>query len=396
MKRSSLVWSPAEDLKLIKGLKDGYSLPALSSIIGHPDRAIQQRCIDLDLYRPVRENASDTSAITLKVKTSVKVSSKDPTSGITFKALLDNGWTAHCINGEDVLFSPEWWRTRKDVPLIQEDEETELGAKKSSLLLNHGKPWTPDDTRVLLHSLQPGISKSGIIELMMRSYQSIIQQLLDLGMIVIGAEDNASEEVIWLNKKIHSSKLTKRRFLDVLPLIESGWTIDGFELKAPAWWTKHKTLDDLVYLTPYTQVIAGENKKPDETGDLEPKVNDPKLNHPNQKEPVTSKPAKWMRGNYKYLITLLSEHRPPEVIARKMNRTVGAICSRIQHIGLSRYEKASNQGEKGNVHKVTEILSDHFRSQPQFVKQLLLEAGWKEESNVLHCPVWWINYPHNV
>ena len=114
----------------------------------------------------------------------------------------------------------------------------------------------------------------------------------------------------------------------------------------------------------------------------------------NQREP--QKPAKWVCGNYKFLITLLSEHRSIEVIAKKMNRTDGAIRSRLQHIGITRYEKPTKPGEKGSVIKATSISTDIFRNQPFFVKRLLIDAGWSEKNNELHCPVWWSNYPHNV
>ena len=89
--------------------------------------------------------------------------------------------------------------------------------------------------RVLLKAIQHGISKTALAELTLRSHQSTLQQLIELGMITVGAEDDSSSTVIWLNKKISSAKLSKKRFLDVLPLIEFGWHIDGFDLTAPDW-----------------------------------------------------------------------------------------------------------------------------------------------------------------
>jgi hypothetical protein len=59
MKKKLPSWSPAEDLKLIKGLKDGYSFAALTFILGYNERIIQLRCIELDLYLLIRENLSE-------------------------------------------------------------------------------------------------------------------------------------------------------------------------------------------------------------------------------------------------------------------------------------------------------------------------------------------------
>lgn len=218
MKKKLPSWSPAEDLKLIKGLKDGYSFAALTSILGYNERIIQLRCIELDLYLLIRENLSEPNEITLKPNSSIRVPPAEPASGITLKTLLDNGWVAHCINGENVLYSPEWWRTRNTSLLVPEDEDTDQLHKKTSSHLITGKPWTPDDTRALLKAIQHGISKTALAELTLRSHQSTLQQLIELGMITVGAEDDSSSTVIWLNKKISSAKLSKKRFLDVLPL----------------------------------------------------------------------------------------------------------------------------------------------------------------------------------
>ena len=73
MKKKSSSWSPAEDLKLVKGLKEGYSFAALTSILGYNQRIIQLRCIELDLYVLERENLSEPSEITLKPNSSIRV-----------------------------------------------------------------------------------------------------------------------------------------------------------------------------------------------------------------------------------------------------------------------------------------------------------------------------------
>ena len=396
MKKKLPSWSPAEDLKLIKGLKDGYSFAALTSILGYNERIIQLRCIELDLYLLIRENLSEPNEITLKPNSSIRVPPAEPASGITLKTLLDNGWVAHCINGENVLYSPEWWRTRNTSLLVPEDEDTDQLHKKTSSHLITGKPWTPDDTRVLLKAIQHGISKTALAELTLRSHQSTLQQLIELGMITVGAEDDSSSTVIWLNKKISSAKLSKKRFLDVLPLIEFGWHIDGFDLTAPDWWSKHIVLNEIIYETVPDKTISNYPARTDIGCDSEKSQQNKESSVPerNQREP--QKPAKWVCGNYKFLITLLSEHRSIEVIAKKMNRTDGAIRSRLQHIGITRYEKPTKPGEKGSVIKATSISTDIFRNQPFFVKRLLIDAGWSEKNNELHCPVWWSNYPHNV
>ncbi|WP_410731429.1 hypothetical protein [Citrobacter freundii] len=88
MKKKLPSWSPAEDLKLIKGLKDGYSFAALTSILGYNERIIQLRCIELDLYLLIRENLSEPNEITLKPNSSIRVPPAEPASGITLKTLL--------------------------------------------------------------------------------------------------------------------------------------------------------------------------------------------------------------------------------------------------------------------------------------------------------------------
>ncbi|KPR46135.1 hypothetical protein AN672_28955, partial [Citrobacter freundii] len=160
--------------------------------LGYNERIIQLRCIELDLYLLIRENLSEPNEITLKPNSSIRVPPAEPASGITLKTLLDNGWVAHCINGENVLYSPEWWRTRNTSLLVPEDEDTDQLHKKTSSHLITGKPWTPDDTRVLLKAIQHGISKTALAELTLRSHQSTLQQLIELGMITVGAEDDSS------------------------------------------------------------------------------------------------------------------------------------------------------------------------------------------------------------
>ena len=396
MKKKLPSWSPAEDLKLIKGLKDGYSFAALTSILGYNERIIQLRCIELDLYILIRENLSEPNEITLKPNSSIRVPPAEPASGITLKTLLDNGWVSHCINGENVLYSPEWWRTRNPSLLVPEDEVTDQSHKKTSSHLIIGKPWTPDDTRALLKAIQNGISKSALAELTLRSHQSTLQQLIELGMITVGAEDDSSCTVIWLNKKISAAKLSKKRFLEVLPLIEFGWHIDGFDLSSPNWWRKHRVLKEIIYEAVEDKTIPNFPARTDIDCVSANLQQNNESSVPEQLKIPPQKPAKWVRGNYSFLITLLSEHRSIEVIARKMNRTDGAIRSRLQHIGMTRYEKPTIPGEKGCVIKATLISIDIFRNQPFFVKRLLIDAGWSEKNNELHCPVWWSNYPHNV
>ncbi|HGO5397163.1 hypothetical protein OGV35_12510 [Citrobacter sp. Cb016] len=396
MKKKSPSWSPAEDLKLVKGLKEGYSFAALTSILGYNQRIIQLRCIELDLYVLERENLSEPSEITLKPNSSIRVPPAAAASGITLKTLLDNGWVAHCINGENVLYSPDWWRTRNTCLLAPEDEDTGQPHQKTSTHLIIGKPWTPDDTRVLLKAIQHGISKTALTELTLRSHQSTLQQLIELGMITVGAEDDSSSTVIWLNKKISSAKLAKKRFLEVLPLIEFGWYIDGFDLSAPDWWSKHRVLNEIIYEAVADKTISNYPARTDIGCDSEQTQQNKENSVPERNQRDPQKPAKWVRGNYKFLITLLSEHRSIEVIAKKMNRTDGAIRSRLQHIGMTRYEKPTKQVEKGSVIKATSISIDTFRNQPFFVKRLLIETGWSEKNNELHCPVWWSNYPHTV
>ncbi|EHK0948502.1 hypothetical protein JX819_005544 [Citrobacter farmeri] len=396
MKKKSSPWSPAEDLKLVKGLKEGYSFAALTSILGYNQRIIQLRCIELDLYVLERENLSEPSEITLKPNSSIRVPPAAAASGITLKTLLDNGWVAHCINGENVLYSPDWWRTRNTCLLAPEDEDTGQPHQKISSHLIIGKPWTPDDTRALLKAIQNGISKTALTELTLRSHQSTLQQLIELGMITVGAEDDSSSTVIWLNKKISSAKLSKKRFLEVLPLIEFGWYIDGFDLSAPDWWSKHRVLNEIIYEAVAGKTISNYPARTDIGCDSEKSQQNKESSVPERNQRDPQKPAKWVRGNYKFLITLISEHRAIEVIAKKMNRTDGAIRSRLQHIGMTRYEKPTKPGEKGSVIKATSISIDTFRNQPFFVKRLLIETGWSEKNNELHCPVWWSNYPHNV
>ncbi|HED2902348.1 TPA: hypothetical protein R4041_005834, partial [Citrobacter freundii] len=178
--------------------------------------------------------------------------------------------------------------------------------------------------------------------------------------------------------------------------IEFGWHIDGFDLTAPDWWSKHIVLNEIIYETVPDKTISNYPARTDIDCDSEKpqQIKERSVPERNQREP--QKPAKWVCGNYKFLITLLSEHRSIEVIAKKMNRTDGAIRSRLQHIGITRYEKPTKPGEKGSVIKATSISTDIFRNQPFFVKRLLIDAGWSEKNNELHCPVWWSNYPHNV
>lgn len=396
MKKKLPSWSPAEDLKLVKGLKDGYSFAALTSILGYDERIIQLRCIELVLYVLVRENLSEPNEITLKPNSSIRVPPTEPASGITLKTLLDNRWITHCINGEKVLYSPEWWRTRNTTLLAPEDDDTGQPLKKSSSHLIIGKPWAPDNTRALLKAIQHGISKSALAKLTIRSHQSTLQQLVELGIITVGAEDDSSGTVIWLNKKVTAAKLSKKRFLEVLPLIEYGWRIDGFDLRAPDWWIRHQVLNEIIYEAVPDKIISKYPAGTDIDCDSEKQQQNNENKVPEHLKGDPSKPAKWMRGNYKYLITLLSEHRSIVVIAKKMDRSDSAISSRLQHIGMTRYEKATIPGEKGCIIKATLISIDHFRAQPFFVKKLLIDAGWTEKTNELHCPVWWNNYPHNV
>ncbi|WOC06326.1 hypothetical protein [Providencia sp. PROV024] len=79
-----------------------------------------------------------------------------------------------------------------------------------------------------------------------------------------------------------------------------------------------------------------------------------------------------------------------------MDRTAGAISSRIQLIGLTRYIKSEIEGEKGTVCIVDEVSIDTLRKQPDFVKDQLIGAGWKEKGNFLYSPDWWLKYPHQL
>ncbi len=74
-------------------------------------------------------------------------------------------------------------------------------------------------------------------------------------MITVGAEDDSSSTVIWLNKN-KFCEIIKKRFLDVLPLIEFGWHIDGFDLTAPDWWSKHIVLNEIIYETVPDKTIS--------------------------------------------------------------------------------------------------------------------------------------------
>ncbi|MFZ4362253.1 hypothetical protein ACOY9X_28300, partial [Citrobacter freundii complex sp. 2024EL-00748] len=67
-----------------------------------------------------------------------------------------------------------------------------------------------------------------------------------------------------------------------------------------------------------------------------------------------------------------------------------------QRVSLGRNDLLIRTFQKGSVIKATSISTDIFRNQPFFVKRLLIDAGWSEKNNELHCPVWWSNYPHNV
>lgn len=433
MTQENIAWSIADELKLIKGLKDNYSFIALSSITGKDVEEIQRKCIAMDLYLAVCENIDDLSQITLVPNQQVGVACIGKTMTGCYRELIEMGWAPQVWRGQQSLRSPEWWTSRPALPFRYNDD-TKDPTRRTIHLLNNGKPWTSEDVGMLLVAISKRPDKEVLTKVLMRSMSNIIQQLSIIGLVRVGTDDDSGEAKVWICPSIQHRLLAKLRYFDVLPLLKNGWLIDGLQLTGPAWWTDATMITDLVpgswplqsSTSPESTapIISNEHllaaavllKSLNENCELESNTK-PQHAPINQTKPMplpqdsstqdeqrpqnsqreegrNGKP--WFSGGYKFLFTLLSEHHSPQTIAKKMNRTEGAVCSRIQLIGLSRYIRSETGGEKGKVNIVSEVSIDTLRKQPDFVKELLIGAGWLEKGNFLIAPEWWNRYPHSM
>ena len=437
MAKDAILWSLSDEIKLIRGLKDNYSFYALASILGMEVEEIQKKCVSLDLYTPECNNINDLSQITLTPKQNINVECVIKKQTVCYKELTEIGWTPLFINGAQSLRSPEWWTSRPSRPFVynKENESTVAQASRPVYLLNQEKPWTMEDINLLLDILEQRPHRDSITQIMMRSVSSILQQLSIMGLVRIGADNASGEAKAWLCQEVTPRYLAKQRYYDVVPLIQHGWQVDGEQLVAPVWWRTASEINEIIIESWPPNLDVGQEQKQilaltDDTSRILDKIgiqrqarekerqriNKLELTTANFSDPTevsaVDQPAntpgdalprkditqrngtKWYSGNYRFLFTLLEEHRAPEVIASKMDRTIGAISSRIQHVGIARYVKGTMPEEKGIVTVVTELSVDTLRSQPPFVKELLIKAGWIEEGSFLLAPEWWVKYPH--
>lgn len=430
MTQENIAWSITDELKLVKGLKDNYSFTALSSVIGKDVEEIQRKCIAMDLYIAVCENIDDLSQITLVPNHQVGVACLGKTMTGIYRSLTEMGWAPQVWRGEQSLRSPEWWTSRPALAFRYNDD-ADVPARRTVHLLNNGKPWTPEDVGVMLAALSQRPTKDALTQVLMRSMSNIIQQLSIMGLVRVGTAEDSGEAKVWMCATIQPRVLSKVRYFDVLPMLHNGWLIDGLQLTAPTWWSDATQITDLVPGSWPLKVSSTETKAPVHSNDnllaaasllkavnakrqaieaAEPQAaplaekpventtsTPPDASQKRQPAPAREKTRNgklWFSGNYKFLFTLLGEHHSPDVIAKKMDRTAGAICSRIQLIGLTRYIKSDVEGEKGKVCIVNEVSIDTLRKQPDFVKDQLIGAGWTEKGNFLHSPDWWLKYPH--
>lgn len=430
MTQENIAWSITDELKLIKGLKDNYSFAALSSVIGKDVEEIQRKCIAMDLYIAVCENIDDLSQITLVPNHQVGIACLGKTMTGIYRELTEMGWAPQVWRGGQSLRSPEWWASRPALAFRYNDDADEP-TRRTVHLLNNGKPWTPEDVGILMAALSQRPSKDALTQVLMRSMSNIIQQLSIMGLVRVGTAEDSVEAKVWLCATIQSRVLSKMRYFDVLPMLHNGWLIDGLQLTAPSWWSDATQITDLVPGSWPLKASTTEVNTPVHNSDhmlaaasLLRAVNAKRQAIESavpQPAPLAEKPAEhaastptasseqrqpasarekgrcgklWFSGNYKFLFTLLGEHHSPDVIAKKMDRTAGAVCSRIQLIGLTRYVKSDVEGEKGKVCIVNEVSIDTLRKQPDFVKDHLIRAGWTEKGNFLYSPDWWLKYPH--
>ncbi|MDO7831668.1 hypothetical protein Q5E86_17800 [Providencia sp. CRE-138-0111] len=342
------------------------------------------------------------------------------------------GWAPQVWRGEQSLRSPEWWTSRPALAFRYNDD-ADAPARRTVHLLNNGKPWTPEDVGMMLTALSQRPSKDALTQVLMRSMSNIIQQLSIMGLVRVGTAEDSGEAKVWMCATIQPRVLSKMRYFDVLPMLHNGWLIDGLQLTAPTWWSDATQITDLIpgswplkasvteadtpvrcneHMMAAATLLKAVNAKRQaiDTAAPQPPPLAEKNATPAASTPPTSTekrqpaPARektrngklWFAGNYKFLFTLLGEHHSPDVIAKKMDRTAGAISSRIQLIGLTRYIKSEIEGEKGTVCIVDEVSIDTLRKQPDFVKDQLIGAGWKEKGNFLYSPDWWLKYPHQL
>ncbi|MBN7840626.1 hypothetical protein J0A78_02020 [Providencia rettgeri] len=433
MTQENIAWSITDELKLIKGLKDNYSFAALSSVIGKDVEEIQRKCIAMDLYIAVCENIDDLSQITLVPNHQVGIACLGKTMTGIYRELTEMGWAPQVWRGGQSLRSPEWWASRPALAFRYNDDADEP-TRRTIHLLNNGKPWTPEDVGILMAALSQRPSKDALTQVLMRSMSNVIQQLSIMGLVHVGTAEDSSEAKVWVCPAIQSRILSKMRYFDVLPLLQTGWLIDGMQLIAPTWWSEATQITDLVpsswplkisaatdtstpvsnneHMLAAANLLKSVNAKRQAiaTTDPQPAPKTDKLTEPEALNPSSSDEKRqsssprekgrngklWFSGNYKFLFTLLGEHHSPDVIAKKMDRTAGAVCSRIQLIGLTRYVKSDVEGEKGKVCIVREVSIDTLRKQPDFVKDHLIGAGWTEKGNFLISPDWWLKYPHTL
>lgn len=431
MTQENIAWSITDELKLVKGLKDNYSFTALSSVIGKDVEEIQRKCIAMDLYVAVCENIDDLSQITLVPNHQVGIACLGKTMTGIYRNLTEMGWAPQVWRGEQSLRSPEWWTSRPALAFRYNDD-ADAPARRTVHLLNNGKPWTPEDVGVMLAALSQRPSKDALTQVLMRSMSNIIQQLSIMGLVRVGTAEDSGEAKVWVCATVQSRLLSKMRYFDVLPMLHNGWLIDGLQLNAPSWWAEATQITDLVPNSWPVKVAAPsdanapdrsnehmiaaanllksvndkrkaiENAKPQSAPVVENSVGSAQSSTGDSAEKQSPAPPRdkgrsgklWFSGNYKFLFTLLGEHHSPETIAKKMNRTASAVCSRIQLIGLTRYVKSEIEGEKGTVKIVNEVSIDTLRKQPDFVKEHLIGAGWTEKGNFLISPDWWLKYPH--
>lgn len=430
MTQENIAWSITDELKLIKGLKDNYSFTALSSVIGKDVEEIQRKCIAMDLYIAACENIDDLSQITLVPNQQVGIACLGKTMTGIYRELTEMGWAPQVWRGEQSLRSPEWWTSRPALAFRYNDD-ADAPSRRTVHLLNNGKPWTPEDVGIMLAALSQRPSKDALTQVLMRSMSNIIQQLSIMGLVRVGTSEDSGEAKVWMCSTIQSRVLSKMRYFDVLPMLHNGWLIDGLQLNAPSWWADATQITDLVPGSWPLKVSSTETNTPVHSSDhmlaaasllkavnakrlaIETSVPQPIPQAEKPIEHAASTPGAisekrqpapgrekgrngklWFSGNYKFLFTLLGEHHSPDVIAKKMDRTEGAVCSRIQLIGLTRYVKSDIEGEKGKVCIVNEVSIDTLRKQPDFVKDHLIRAGWTEKGNFLNSPDWWLKYPH--
>ena len=374
-------WSPADELKLLMGLSDNFSFDALFSILGIDIESIQLKCIAMDLYSANYDDCENPTELTLIPRPFLSVACVNKMNPICFKTLLELGWEEQLFNGEPHLKSPQWWISRPTINFqFNKSEQDEL-FQVPLYYLNQSKPWTKDEVALLLNTLQQSPSKTKLTTVMMRTMTSIAHHLAYIGLVEIPKPDDVGKDKIWIRNDITQRFLRRAKYYDVLPLLEAGWKPEENRLIAPGWWVKAITLDDII-----------NNQSPSELSQSKVQLHTDIL--PTATDKQAARPAKWFAGNYRFLLKLLNEHHSIETIGKKMKRTPGAVRSRLQHMGIAQYKRGADN--TGQVEIATQTQSEHFKTQPDYVKETLLNAGWVENESILIAPGWWVKYPHNL